>query len=159
MKNVLIIDCDVHQGEGNAEIASNFEQVYVFSIHSARNFPHRKSVSNFDIGVPDGCAAPEYNAALSSGLEHVYRACSPELAIYLAGADIYAGDRLGRLAVSASGIAERDRAVFELSETHGVPVAVVMGGGYAEPIEDSVAIHCRTVQLAGDSWRRRHQPP
>ncbi len=156
-ERVLIVDCDVHQGEGTAEMISGHNSIFQVSIHSARNFPHRKSVSDIDISLPDGCGDAQYLANLRDGVESALHRFKPDFMFYIAGADILAEDRLGRLGVSLAGAGARDAYVLAQAAAAQLPVAVVMGGGYAEPIEKSVAVHCQTVELAMTSWRARRQ--
>jgi acetoin utilization deacetylase AcuC-like enzyme len=148
VERVVIIDCDVHQGNGTAAILSNDRSIFTFSIHGEKNFPFRKVSGDLDIGLPDGTADSAYLAALEAGLHEALARAQADLAIYLAGADPYAGDRLGRLALSKAGLVERDRLVLEQCRLAGLPVAIVMAGGYAEPPTETVDIHFQTVQLA-----------
>lgn len=145
---VVIIDLDVHQGDGTAAILGIDPAVFTFSMHGRNNFPFRKRASRLDIEFDDGTGDERYLATLRAALPRVISAARPELAICLAGADPYSGDRLGRLALTKAGLAERDREVFTACAEAGVPVAVAMAGGYAEPIDDSVDIHCATVRAA-----------
>lgn len=148
VKRVIIIDCDVHQGNGTAAILAEDPTVFTFSIHGEKNFPFRKFPGDLDIGLPDGTCDLEYLDALDQGLRRALDLAWPEFAIYLAGADPFVGDRLGRLSLSKPGLLERDRLVLELCQRNGLPVAIVMAGGYAVPVEDTVAIHFQTVKLA-----------
>lgn len=145
---VVILDCDVHQGNGTAAILAGDSTVFTFSIHGAKNFPFRKAPSDLDIELEDGCDDASYLAALENGLQQAIGRARANLAIYLAGADPFEGDTLGRLAVSKAGLAQRDRMVFEACRRAGLPVAVTMAGGYARQIEDTVDIHFHTVQAA-----------
>lgn len=154
-RHVLVVDCDVHQGDGTAAILAGVAGAYTFSLHSARNYPHAKALSDLDIALPDGLDDADYLAALEIGLAHAFAVARPAAVIYVAGADIFAGDRLGRLHVSAAGVAARDEYVLRACEAHGAALAVVMGGGYAEAIDDIVAIHQATVTAALGSWQRR----
>jgi acetoin utilization deacetylase AcuC-like enzyme len=147
-RRIAIIDCDVHQGNGTAAIMAGDARVFTFSIHGAKNFPFHKEQSDLDVELPDAADDAAYLAALEHGLAQALPAARPDLVIYLAGADPYAGDALGRLAVSKEGLAGRDRLVFERVQAAGLPVAVVMGGGYARNIEDTVAIQFETVRIA-----------
>ncbi len=148
IEQVAVIDCDVHQGNGTAAILRDHGRAFTFSMHGARNFPFDKETSDLDIELPDGTGDDAYLAALDRGLAKTFARCHPQLVIYLAGADPYAGDRLGRLALSFAGLAERDERVLAACRTRGVPVALAMAGGYAEPIEDTVAIHATTIRTA-----------
>jgi acetoin utilization deacetylase AcuC-like enzyme len=145
---VVIIDCDVHQGNGTAAIFIGDPLVYTFSIHADKNFPAHKESSHLDIALPDGCGDSGYLSALLEGLEIAIEDSQADLALYIAGADPYAGDRLGRLSLSKNGLLERDRLVFDACRSSGIPVVVVMGGGYGLQIEDTVDIQFQTVCLA-----------
>jgi acetoin utilization deacetylase AcuC-like enzyme len=145
---VVIIDCDVHQGDGTATIFKDDPTVFTFSIHGARNFPFHKAQSDLDIELEDGTGDEGYLEALQGGVERALALARAELVIYLAGADPYAGDRLGRLALSKAGLAARDRMVLELCRRAGIPVAIVMAGGYAHQVQDTVDIHFQTVRIA-----------
>jgi acetoin utilization deacetylase AcuC-like enzyme len=147
-ERVLILDCDVHQGDGTAVMFSRDPNVFTFSIHGARNFPFHKQASDLDLELKDGTTDQAYLQALEKGLEETFSRFEPDLAIYLAGADVYQDDRLGRLALTKEGIAARDEIVFQNSQRLGLPTAVVMAGGYAREITDSVDIHLNTVRLA-----------
>jgi acetoin utilization deacetylase AcuC-like enzyme len=149
---LLIIDCDVHQGNGTASILAGDDSIFTFSIHGARNFPFTKERSDLDIELPDGCPDDAYLARLRDGLDTAFDLARPELVIYLAGADPYHDDRLGRLALSFAGLAERDRQVLTRCRADDVPVAIAMAGGYARQIDDTVAIHAATIRLARQIW-------
>jgi acetoin utilization deacetylase AcuC-like enzyme len=144
----LVIDCDVHQGNGTAEITQSDVSIYTFSLHGEKNFPFRKIPGDLDIGLPDKTGDADYLAALDEGLGHAGRAFAPDLVFFLAGADPYVDDQLGRLALSKSGLAERDHRVMGWCRARGLPVAVTMAGGYARRIEDTVDIYAQTVVVA-----------
>ena len=146
IRRALVIDTDVHQGNGTAQIFRGDASVYTFSLHGARNFPTHKEPGDLDIGLDDGAGDDAFLGALERGLETAFAAIAPDLVFYLAGADAYAGDRLGRLAVSRAGLAERDRRVVERCAAAGLPVVVVMGGGYARDIDEIVAIHFESIR-------------
>ncbi|GAB4114059.1 MAG: histone deacetylase [Roseiflexaceae bacterium] len=148
LQQVLIIDLDVHQGNGTAAILADDPRSFTFSIHGEKNFPFHKEQSDLDIPLPDGTGDAEYLAALEWGLAEAIERSQPELAIYLAGADPFEGDSLGRLRLSKAGLLARDRMVFEACHAAGLPVAVTMAGGYGRRIEDTVDIHEQTVRLA-----------
>ncbi len=148
VRRIVVLDCDVHQGNGTAAIFADDPTVYTFSIHGVNNFPFHKASSDLDVALEDGVGDGDYLEALSTGLETALRDSRAELAIYLAGADPYHGDRLGRLALTKRGLAERDRTILERCSEAGIPVAVVMSGGYADEVSDIVDIHFQTVQLA-----------
>ena len=153
-RRVVILDADVHQGNGTAAIFAHDPTVYTFSIHAAKNFPPRKEKSDLDIALPDKTGDAAYLAALERGVRQALTAARADLAIYLAGADPSVGDRLGRLSVSKRGLAERDRIVFDACQAAGIPVAVALAGGYAKPLEDTVDIHFQTVRSAAERARR-----
>jgi acetoin utilization deacetylase AcuC-like enzyme len=153
---VLVIDLDVHQGNGTAAIFGEDPTVFTLSLHGAKNFPARKERSDLDVELPDGCGDADYLAALDAALAETWRRHgehAPQLAFYVAGADPHQGDRLGRLKLSFDGLAERDRRVFAALRQRGIPVAVSMAGGYGRQIEDTVAVHARTLQEALHSWQ------
>jgi len=147
-RRVLIVDCDVHQGDGTASILSQDPSVFTFSIHAVRNFPFRKVESDLDIALPDATGDELYLSSLERGLCHALSASQPDLVIFLAGADPFEGDRLGRLSLSKGGLGRRDQLVFSMCADLGVPVAAVMAGGYGRHIEDTVDIHFNTVRVA-----------
>ena len=155
---VWVIDLDVHQGNGTAAIFRDDPSVFTLSLHGDRNFPFRKEAGDLDLPLPDGCTDAPYLAVLDEALALAWQrqhdaGGAPGLAFYLAGADPHEGDRLGRLKLSDAGLAERDRRVFDFLGRRGVPVAVVMAGGYGHDIHTTVAVQLRTVQLAQAAWR------
>lgn len=147
-ENILIVDCDVHQGDGTAYIFSGDTSVFTFSIHGKRNFPFHKQTSDLDIELHDGADDAAYQTALEMGLKAVFSVFAPELAIFLAGADPFTGDRLGRLGLSKAGLLARDQYVLGVCRERRLPVAVVMAGGYAPDIQDIVDIHLQTIGAA-----------
>jgi len=147
-QRILIVDCDVHQGNGTASILRGDDSIFTFSIHGARNFPFDKEQSDLDIELPDGCSDAAYLLRLNEGLDTALDLARPDLVIYLAGADPYRDDRLGRLALTFDGLAERDRSVFAHCQARRLPLAIAMAGGYARQIEDTVRIHTTTIRLA-----------
>jgi len=153
-ERILIFDCDVHQGNGTAAIFSNDPSVFTFSIHGARNFPFRKEPSDMDIALKDGASDEKYLEALRFGLQGTILRSPFDLVIYLAGADPYRGDRLGKLALSKAGLEARDQLVLESCHKMKTPVAVVMSGGYGRRIEDTVEIHLGTVRIAVQMAKR-----
>lgn len=148
LQRVAVIDCDVHQGNGTASIFAGDESVFTFSIHGARNFPFAKEASDLDIDLPDGTGDDEYLWHLERGLDDTLERSRPQLAIYLAGADPYEDDRLGRLSLTKAGLAKRDAMVLGRLGARGIPVAIAMAGGYARNIDDSVEIHANTILAA-----------
>jgi acetoin utilization deacetylase AcuC-like enzyme len=151
-RNVLIVDCDVHQGDGSAAIFAGDRTVTTFSIHGAKNFPFHKQRSDLDIELPDRTDDATYLQSLEWGLRHVSALRRADLAIYLAGADPYQGDRLGRLSLTKEGLLRRDRLVLRYLRGAGIPIVITMAGGYARRIEDTVDIHVQTVQAACDTF-------
>ncbi len=151
---VLVIDLDVHQGNGTADIFRDDDTVLTFSMHGARNFPFRKEPSDLDVDLPDGCGDTDYLAALDLAMAEVWRRCQPGLAFYLAGADPHEGDRLGRLKLSFDGLAERDRRVLDALRERRIPVALSMAGGYGHDLATTVAVQVATLTLAAQSWAR-----
>ncbi len=145
-KRIAIIDCDVHQGNGTAAMTLGDSTVFSFSIHGEKNWPHRKETSDLDIGLPDGTEDAEYLPALRNGVEFTLSESRPELVIYVAGADPYHADSLGRLGLTKTGLAQRDRLVIASCRDAGIPVAVCMAGGYSPDIDDIVDIHFATLQ-------------
>jgi len=154
---VAIVDLDVHQGDGTAQILAGDASVFTLSLHGASNFPFRKQVSDLDIALPDGTADATYLTALDTALQEMQRRFEPQFIIYLAGADAHEDDRLGKLALTQDGMAARDRRVLDLAERLGVPIAIAMAGGYGRDIETTVAIHLQTVRAARDAWARRQR--
>ena len=148
VRRVAIVDLDVHQGDGSASILAGDPSVFTLSVHGERNYPFRKETSDLDVGLPDGTGDDAYLDALAPALDVLRASFRPDLLIYLAGADVYQGDRLGRLSLSRDGVARRDASVFEYAFDQMLPVAVVMGGGYCPAIDDIVAIHLETVRQA-----------
>ena len=147
-KNILIVDCDVHQGDGTADIVRNDPTFFTFSIHGKNNYPYRKANGDLDIELDDGTDDGAYLDALEKGLAEATQKFNAALAIYLAGADPYKEDRFGRLALTKEGLAKRDRLVFKYLTRRGLPVAVTMAGGYAPEIQDIVDINFQTIQTA-----------
>ena len=145
---VVILDCDVHQGDGTAAIFSSDPSIFTFSIHGARNFPFRKEHSDLDFAMEDGTGDEKHLNALEDGLEQIFSQFEASLVIYLAGADPYIDDRLGRLALSKVGLGKRDQLVLRHTQEAGLPLAIVMAGGYGRDINDPVDIHTNTVCLA-----------
>ena len=150
VERVVILDLDVHQGNGTAEIFAADPSVFTVSVHGARNFPLRKHPGDFDIGLEDGADDSTYLAAVDAALDGALGGAGADLLLYIAGADPYAGDRLGRLSVSRAGLLERDRRVLAAARSVGLPVGIVCGGGYCADIGAIVEIHAGTMILAAD---------
>jgi acetoin utilization deacetylase AcuC-like enzyme len=152
-RRVVIIDCDVHQGDGTAAILRDDPTIFTFSIHGESNYPFHKEQSDLDIGLPDGTRDDAYLAALDYGLQEALRRAAADFAIYLAGADPYEGDQLGKLKVSMAGLAARDHMVLRACRQANLPVAIAMAGGYAKRVEEIVAVHAQTVAIAAQYSR------
>ena len=154
VERVLIFDCDVHQGDGTAAILAGDPELFTCSIHCEKNFPTRKSRSDLDVGLPVGLEDDGYLAVVEETLSDLLRQLQPDLVLYDAGVDVYAGDPLGRLAVSLTGLAERERQVLTLCREHGVPVATVIGGGYDDDRPALARRHALVVEAAHQLWRQ-----
>jgi acetoin utilization deacetylase AcuC-like enzyme len=150
VERVLVVDCDVHQGNGTAQITQDDPTIFTFSIHGENNFPHRKVPGDLDIGLPDRTTDETYLTMVEEGVRRALFLANADFAIYVSGADPYEGDRLGKLSVSKAGLAQRDRIVMDTIREAGLGVAVTMGGGYAHHIEDIVDIHFETVRIASE---------
>jgi len=144
VRQVAVLDLDVHQGNGTADLFREDPSVFTASVHGASNYPFRKAVSDLDLPLPDEADDGAFLAAVDQAITAVL-ASRPELIFFLAGVDPFAGDKLGRLAVTADGLAERDRQVLDACESAGLPVAIVMAGGYAPDVDLIVDLHEHTV--------------
>lgn len=156
VRRAVILDLDVHQGNGTAAIFRDDPTVFTLSVHGANNYPFRKEPGDLDLELDDGTGDDGFLVAARDGVERALGAGPFDLAFYLAGADPFEGDRLGRLAVTKEGLERRDRLVLEACRAARLPVAVVMSGGYAFPIEDTVDIHFATVRTAVEVASREH---
>lgn len=145
---ILIVDLDVHQGNGTAEIFQNEPRVFTFSMHGANNYPSHKERSDLDIGLPDGTTDLFYLKTLQETLPRLLEEVMPDFVFYQSGVDVLATDKLGKLALTIQGCKERDRIVLELCKQHKLPVVVSMGGGYSERIAHIVDAHANTYRLA-----------
>ena len=152
LARIAIVDCDVHQGNGSAALFAGEPAVFTFSIHGARNFPFVKERSDLDIELADGTGDDEYLWHLERGLDETLERARPQLVFYLAGADPYEDDRLGRLSLTKRGLARRDQHVLATLAARAIPVALAMAGGYARDIDDSVDIHANTIRSARRIW-------
>ena len=147
-RRVMVIDLDVHQGDGTAQIFQGDDSVFTLSLHGDKNFPFRKQTSHLDVPLPDGTDDDAYLTALDAALMQAFNTFTPDMAIYLAGADPFEGDRLGRLKLTKAGLKARDERVLTTAHARGLPVAIAMAGGYAEPITDTVDIQTTTILTA-----------
>jgi acetoin utilization deacetylase AcuC-like enzyme len=148
VQQVAVIDCDVHQGNGTAAIFAHDARVFTCSIHGEHNYPFRKIPSCLDIALPDDTRDGAYLEALRTYIPALLQQVQPEMVWYLAGADPYVGDRLGRLSLSLQGLRQRDAYVLDTCRRAGVPVVITLGGGYAPQIQDIVQAHCNTIRTA-----------
>lgn len=148
VQRIVIIDCDVHQGNGTASIFSRDPNVFTFSIHGEYNFPLRKEKSDLDIELKDNTKDDTYLDALRLGVQDALEYSQAEMAIYVSGADAFFDDQLGRLSLSKSGLAQRDHIIYNQCRKAGLPIAVVMAGGYARNVDDTVDIHIQTISSA-----------
>lgn len=154
-ERVLIVDLDVHHGNGTAELVASDDTLFAFSMHDAKNYPAIKPASDLDVPLPPGTGDARYLDLLAAHLPKALESSRADAVIYLAGADPFEGDRLGQLGLTKAGLAERDRYVLSMCARLGLPVAVAMAGGYAPEVEDIVDIHARTVEIAAASFRQR----
>eukprot|EP01132_Coremiostelium_polycephalum_P016838 gene16838-20207_t len=147
---ILIVDLDVHQGNGTAEIFGKVPQVFTFSMHGDKNFPFRKEQSDLDVPLENGMGDEAYLQLLEQHLKKAFLVQQPDFVFYLSGVDVLATDKLGKLALSKAGCKERDRIVLQYCKDLGVPLQISMGGGYSADIKDIVDAHCNTFRLAAD---------
>tara|TARA_B110000027_G_scaffold109257_1_gene116658 strand:+ start:9492 stop:10394 length:903 start_codon:yes stop_codon:yes gene_type:complete len=152
VERVLIIDRDVHQGNGTAEIFKNEPRVFTFSMHGAKNYPIRKEHSDLDIGLEDGCKDETYLALLRQHLNEVTQSFHPDFIFYQAGVDVLATDKLGRLGLTKAGCKSRDQYVLEFAHREQIPIVVCMGGGYSPNIKDIIDAHANTFKLAQQTF-------
>lgn len=152
INKALVIDCDLHQGNGTACIFQNDPRVFTFSIHQENLYP-KKEKSSFDIGLPDFTGDKEYLDLLNGALSKIFTAFSPDIVIYQAGADPYQEDQLGLLNLTMEGLKTRDKIVIETSLSRTIPIAVTLGGGYAAKVSDTVQIHANTITLLAESLK------
>lgn len=149
IENVLIVDLDVHQGDGTAKLAENDPDIFTVSIHGEKNFPYRKQQSDLDIGLAKGTGDDEYLSTLEEALTLALRQFQPDAIIYDAGVDVHINDDLGHLNITTEGVYQRDKQVFELAHRLGVPIAAVIGGGYQRDIAALVDVHIQLYRAAG----------
>jgi acetoin utilization deacetylase AcuC-like enzyme len=150
--SILIIDLDVHQGNGTAQLFENNPDVFTFSMHGANNFPFRKEKSDLDIPLQDGTGDDEYLQLLKTTLPKLIEQHKPGFIFYLAGVDVLASDKLGKMSLSKTACKERDRFVFEQCIKYKIPVQGSMGGGYSPDIKDIVEAHCNTYRIANEMY-------
>ena len=149
-KRILIIDLDVHQGNGTAEIFQQESRVFTFSMHGDKNFPFRKEKSDLDVPLADGVLDDEYLSLLKRYLQIAFEKAKPDFVFYLSGVDVLSTDKLGKIALTKSACKERDRVVIEQCKSKGFPMQISMGGGYSADIRDIVDAHCNTYKVAFD---------
>ncbi|WP_136418479.1 histone deacetylase [Herbaspirillum sp. ST 5-3] len=148
VRKVAIVDLDVHQGNGTAAILAQDDSIFTLSLHAENNYPFKKERSDLDVALADGVGDADYLSALHAALDGMFARFSPELLIYLAGADPHEGDRLGRLKLTLDGLAARDHMVLDRARERDIPVALAMAGGYGKNIQDTVAVHVQTIAIA-----------
>jgi len=151
---VAVIDLDVHQGNGTASIFAGDASVFTLSLHGEKNFPFRKETSDLDVELPDGCVDAPYLQALEQALDEMEQRFAPGLILFLAGADPFEGDRLGRLSLSFDGLEARDRRVFDWAWQRRIPLAFSMAGGYGVNIDETVQVQVNTYRVALEYWRK-----
>jgi acetoin utilization deacetylase AcuC-like enzyme len=154
IERAMVVDTDVHQGNGTAAIFGGDETVFTMSIHQEHNYPYPKPPSTLDVNLPDGVADTDYLAILEKYLHRSFDEFSPQLLFYVAGADPYGEDQLGGLALTMDGLARRDALVMGYAQRNQVPTAVTLAGGYARKLEDTVSIHVNTIKAAIQAARR-----
>lgn len=147
IRRALVVDCDLHHGNGTAFIFANDKDVFTFSIHQENNYPSTKPPSSLDIGLEDGAGDEEYIGHLKKHIPDIIDKFAPDFVIYVAGADPYENDQLGGLALTINGLKERDRLVFGFARKEKIPIACVLAGGYAVDIKDTVEIHTNTIKI------------
>jgi len=148
IKTAMVVDCDVHHGNGTAGIFATDDTVFTISLHQLHNYPSEKPPSNIDVDLDDRTNDREYLAALEDALDRGFRAFQPNLLVYIAGADPYREDQLGGLSLTVGGLKQRDTVVMQRARDAGVPVSIGLAGGYAWDTNDTVAIHCNTAKAA-----------
>jgi acetoin utilization deacetylase AcuC-like enzyme len=149
-RRITVVDLDVHQGNGTAAIFAGDDTVFTFSMHGEKNFPFRKETSDLDVALADGTRDEDYLELLRSHLPQVLTRHQPDFVFYLAGADPYEGDRLGRLKLTMAGLRTRDNIVFDTCRRAGLPVTVTMSGGYADDVDAIITIHADTIRAAAN---------
>ncbi len=150
IKKAMVVDADVHHGNGTAAIFRNDPTVFTLSIHQLNNYPAHKPPSTLDLNMDDGVEDEEYLAALIPAVRQSFDKFQPDILFYVGGADPYCEDQLGGLSLSKAGLKQRDRSVFEEARRRGIPVATTLAGGYARRVEDTVRIHVNTILAANE---------
>jgi acetoin utilization deacetylase AcuC-like enzyme len=158
IERAVTIDLDVHQGNGTAAIFEAVDEVFTFSMHGEKNYPLPKMRSNLDIGLADGVADAEYLDLLAAHLPRVLDQAAPDIAFYIAGVDVAAGDRFGKLALTESGIQARERLVIDVVRRRGVPLVIVLGGGYAPTKTRTAELHTHVFREAQGRFRQPSSP-
>lgn len=151
-KQILIVDLDVHQGNGTAKLFENNQQVFTFSMHGAHNYPFHKETSDLDIGLKDGTDDNIYLPLLKTNLDMLIEKVKPDFVFYLAGVDILETDKFGKLKITMNGCKQRDELVFEQLKKHQIPCSVALGGGYSQDVKIITEAHCNTFRLAKDMY-------
>lgn len=151
-RKVLVLDLDVHQGNGTAEIMAKEDRVFTFSMHGANNYPLHKEKSDLDIALADQCDDRHYHQEMEAHIPRLIEDFEPDFLFYQSGVDVLASDKLGRLGLSMQGCKERDRKIFRWAKEYQIPIAVSMGGGYSERLADIVEAHAQTFRLAQETW-------
>jgi len=159
IERAMVVDTDVHQGNGTAAIFGGDETVFTMSIHQEHNYPYPKPPSTIDVNLPDGMGDADYLAILEKYLHRSFDEFSPQLLFYVAGADPYQEDQLGGLALTMEGLARRDALVLGYAQRNQVPTAVTLAGGYARKVEDTVTIHVNTIKAAIQAAQRHNMRP
>lgn len=153
VKNVLVIDCDVHQGNGTAEIFKNDREVFTFSIHGEKNYPFKKPPSSFDIGLPDNTGDRDYINTLTDALSNIFDRFQPDLVFYLAGIDPLKTDHFGRLSLTNKGLEDRDRLVISSVVDRNIPITLLLSGGYAPSVQETAEAHAILYKSAKEITR------
>jgi acetoin utilization deacetylase AcuC-like enzyme len=159
IERAMVVDTDVHQGNGTAAIFGGDETVFTMSIHQEHNYPYPKPPSTVDVNLPDGMGDADYLAILEKYLHRSFDEFSPQLLFYVAGADPYGEDQLGGLALTMEGLARRDALVMGYAQRNQVPTAVTLAGGYARKLDDTVSIHVNTIKAAIQAAQRHNVRP
>lgn len=148
INKALVIDCDVHQGNGTAEIFKDDDRVFTYSIHGEKNYPFKKPPSSLDVGLPDKTGDQEYHKQLTESLDKVFNSFQPDIVFYLGGIDPLETDHFGRLSLSLKGLRERDRIVSEMVTQREIPLVLLLSGGYAPTLEETVYAHSQMFEVA-----------